>query len=81
MTQDNLTWTVRAAQETYDWNWDAEEGISYLPLSHVAAQVSYTPQPPPPRPPFPPTLISLSSSSTFHLHDLPLLHLLPPPGD
>ena len=62
--QDNLTWTVRAAQETYDWNWDSEEvasrylltlifsfvcnifyvdprqGISYLPLSHVAAQVS-----------------------------------------
>ena len=23
--QDNITWTVRAAQETYDWNWDSEE--------------------------------------------------------
>ena len=39
VAQDNLTWTVRAAQETYDWNWDQEEGVSYLPLSHVAAQV------------------------------------------
>ena len=80
MTQDNLTWTVRAAQETYDWNWDAEEGISYLPLSHVAAQVTYThqPSPPPPRPPFPTTIISFSSSSTFHFHHL---LLLPTPGD
>ena len=25
--QDNITWTVRAAQETYDWNWDTEEVI------------------------------------------------------
>jgi long-chain-fatty-acid--CoA ligase ACSBG len=39
MSQDNLTWTVRAAEETYDWNRDLEEGVSYLPLSHVAAQV------------------------------------------
>ena len=39
ISQDNLTWTVKAAQEVYDWNWDSEEGISYLPLSHVAAQV------------------------------------------
>ena len=23
--QDNVTWTVRAAQETYDWVWDSEE--------------------------------------------------------
>ena len=39
ISQDNLTWTVKAAQEVYDWNWDSEDGISYLPLSHVAAQV------------------------------------------
>jgi len=39
ISQDNLTWTVKAAQEVYDWNWDAEHGITYLPLSHVAAQV------------------------------------------
>ena len=32
---------MRAAQETYAWNWDQEEGISYLPLSHVAAQVCW----------------------------------------
>ena len=57
ISQDNLTWTVRAAQEVlqpapmkqmftvlcdkvYDWNWDVEEGVTYLPLSHVAAQVN-----------------------------------------
>ena len=39
ISQDNLTWTVRAAQEVYDWRWDCEEGITYLPLSHIAAQV------------------------------------------
>ena len=39
ISQDSLTWTCRAAQEVYDWRWDAEEGITYLPLSHVAAQV------------------------------------------
>jgi len=39
MSQDNITWTVRAAQETYDWVWDSEEGVTYLPLSHVAAQI------------------------------------------
>jgi len=39
ISQDNLTWTVKAAQEIYDWNWDSEHGITYLPLSHVAAQV------------------------------------------
>eukprot|EP00092_Neocalanus_flemingeri_P008766 GFUD01009439.1.p1 GENE.GFUD01009439.1~~GFUD01009439.1.p1 ORF type:complete len:716 (+),score=170.32 GFUD01009439.1:61-2208(+) len=39
VSQDNLTWTVKAAQEIYDWNWDSEHGITYLPLSHVAAQV------------------------------------------
>lgn len=39
ISQDSLTWTCRAAQEVYDWRWDVEEGITYLPLSHVAAQV------------------------------------------
>ena len=28
--QDNVTWTVRAAQETYDWNWDSEEVIENI---------------------------------------------------
>jgi long-chain-fatty-acid--CoA ligase ACSBG len=39
MSQDNLTWTVQAAQEVYQWRWDAEHAVSYLPLSHIAAQV------------------------------------------
>ncbi len=43
ISQDSLTWTCRAAQEVYDWRWDMEEGISYLPLSHVAAQVQSSP--------------------------------------
>ena len=44
ISQDSLTWTCRAAQEVYDWRWDQEEGITYLPLSHVAAQVQHTVQ-------------------------------------
>ena len=43
ISQDSLTWTCRAAQEVYDWRWDMEEGITYLPLSHVAAQVTTQP--------------------------------------
>jgi len=39
MSQDNLTWTVQVAQEIYQWTWDAEHAVSYLPLSHIAAQV------------------------------------------
>eukprot|EP00090_Calanus_glacialis_P010441 TRINITY_DN18825_c0_g1_i1.p1 TRINITY_DN18825_c0_g1~~TRINITY_DN18825_c0_g1_i1.p1 ORF type:complete len:503 (-),score=129.85 TRINITY_DN18825_c0_g1_i1:55-1374(-) len=39
MSQDNLTWTVQVAQELYQWRWDKEHAVSYLPLSHVAAQI------------------------------------------
>lgn len=39
MSQDNLTWTVQVAQEIYQWSWDKEHAVSYLPLSHIAAQV------------------------------------------
>jgi len=39
MSQDNLTWTVQVAQEMYKWRWDEEHAVSYLPLSHVAAQI------------------------------------------
>ena len=34
-----MTWTVGAVQGMYDWKIDQERGISYLPLSHVAAQL------------------------------------------
>jgi len=39
ITQDSLTWTCQVAEEIYGWYWDSEEAVSYLPLSHVAAQV------------------------------------------
>lgn len=39
MSQDNLTWTVTVANELYAWRWDDEVAVSYLPLSHVAAQI------------------------------------------
>ncbi|XP_023339812.1 long-chain-fatty-acid--CoA ligase ACSBG2 isoform X2 [Eurytemora carolleeae] len=39
ISQDNITWTVNAVQGMYDWKMDCEHGISYLPLSHVAAQI------------------------------------------
>ena len=36
LSQDNLTWTCQRAHEVYDWKYDYEEVVSYLPLSHVA---------------------------------------------
>jgi len=36
LSQDNLTWTAQRAHEVYDWRFDSEEVVSYLPLSHVA---------------------------------------------
>jgi len=36
ITQDNITWTVKQAQEIYGWGYDCEHLVSYLPLSHVA---------------------------------------------
>ena len=36
VSQDNLTWTAQRAHEVYDWKFDEEQIVSYLPLSHVA---------------------------------------------
>ena len=36
LSQDNITWTCQRAHEVYDWKYDFEEVVSYLPLSHVA---------------------------------------------
>jgi len=36
LSQDNLTWTAQRAHEVYDWKYDEEQVVSYLPLSHVA---------------------------------------------
>ena len=36
LSQDNLTWTAQRAHEVYDWKYDHEHIVSYLPLSHVA---------------------------------------------
>merc|ERR1719210_498188 len=36
LSQDNITWTAQRAHEVYDWKYDEEQVVSYLPLSHVA---------------------------------------------
>jgi len=36
LSQDNITWTVQRSHEIYDWEYDKEQLVSYLPLSHVA---------------------------------------------
>jgi len=36
LSQDNLTWTCQRAHEVYEWEFDKEQVVSYLPLSHVA---------------------------------------------
>ena len=36
LSQDNITWTCQRAHEVYDWKYDYETVVSYLPLSHVA---------------------------------------------
>jgi len=39
ISQDSLSWTCRVSKDMYNWHMDQEVGVSYLPLSHVAAQV------------------------------------------
>lgn len=39
LSQDNVTWCVRVVQEHYGWLYDQEVTVSYLPLSHIAAQI------------------------------------------
>ena len=36
LSQDNITWTSQRAHEIYDWSFDSEQIVSYLPLPHVA---------------------------------------------
>ena len=36
LLKDNITWTTQRAHEVYDWKYDQEQVVSYLPLSHVA---------------------------------------------
>ena len=40
IVQDNITWLVRVCQDRYGWSMDTEHGVSYLPLSHVAATLT-----------------------------------------
>ena len=39
--QDNLTWTAASATATYELVEGEEVMISYLPVSHIVAQVIY----------------------------------------
>ena len=39
ISQDNITWIIRVSQDVFQWEQDTETCVSYLPLSHVAAQV------------------------------------------
>ena len=39
LSQDNITWIIQASQEVWQWNYDSEHCVSYLPLSHIAAQI------------------------------------------
>jgi len=39
LSQDNLTWIIQVSQDVWHWNFEQEECVSYLPLSHIAAQV------------------------------------------
>ncbi|XP_041643923.1 long-chain-fatty-acid--CoA ligase ACSBG2-like [Cheilinus undulatus] len=39
LSHDNLTWTCNQAALTFDINYAEEVMVSYLPLSHVAAQI------------------------------------------
>ena len=39
LSQDNITWIIQASQDVFHWNYDHEVCVSYLPLSHVAAQI------------------------------------------
>ena len=39
ISQDNITWIIKVSQDVFQWQLDKESCVSYLPLSHVAAQV------------------------------------------
>ena len=39
LSQDNITWIIQASQDIFNWNFDKEHAVSYLPLSHIAAQI------------------------------------------
>jgi len=39
LSQDNITWCSRTAHEFNGWIYDKEVHVSYLPLSHIAAQI------------------------------------------
>jgi len=39
LSQDNITWTCASAKETFRLNYGEEVIISYLPLSHIVAQL------------------------------------------
>ena len=43
LSQDNITWTCASAVETYNFVEGEEVMISYLPVSHIVAQVSSAP--------------------------------------
>ena len=42
LSQDNITWTCASAVETYSLQEGEETMISYLPVSHIVAQVWIT---------------------------------------
>ena len=39
LSQDNITWIIQVSQDPFNWSFDKEHAVSYLPLSHIAAQV------------------------------------------
>ena len=39
LSQDNITWIIQASQSVFNWSIDSEDAVSYLPLSHIAAQI------------------------------------------
>jgi long-chain-fatty-acid--CoA ligase ACSBG len=39
LSHDNLTWTAKISQLQYKHGWACETIVSFLPLSHVAAQM------------------------------------------
>ena len=39
LSQDNITWIIQASQDNFCWTIDSETCVSYLPLSHIAAQI------------------------------------------
>jgi long-chain-fatty-acid--CoA ligase ACSBG len=39
LSQDNITWIIAVSQDVFKWKMDEEHTVSYLPLSHIAAQI------------------------------------------